>query len=578
MVVMERLRETWYRATGQAELAEVVRVERAERIFAQETLADLEHRMYEPGWQRLTAYAEQEFSREGLRRISAVCRILALKNPLIKRGLALRQAYVWGGGVEITARDSAVNDVIKTFLDDPGNKRTFSGAQAREQNERALGTDGNAFFALFTSPKSGRVQVRRVPWDEVTDVVTNPEDASEPWFFRREWWYERRDQATGALIDERRIAYYPALGYRPRSRPTRMRDVQGGGPVDVLWDAPVIHYAVNGLAGWKFGVPDAYAAIDWAQAYKEFLTDWALLVKALARFAYRLTSKGTKQAAAKAKLGAAPSVDPIAGERRHAGATASLPPDMSLEAIPKTGATIDSESGRPLAAMVAAALDVPVTMLLGDPGTTGNRATAETLDTPTEQAAELRRALHTDVHQAILAYVILESVRAPEGALKGRIVADEWGQETVELTDGLDATIDVSWPDLADTPVNTIVAAIVAADSTQRIPPLVTARLLLEALGVQDVDQILDTITDDDGRYLPPDGGGGGAGQAAVDAFRRGEDPAALLAGPPDNPPPDPPQGSTDGTQKQDQGGAGGDQPRNPAPRRGNAGRRRRSR
>lgn len=564
MSVIDRIQETWYRATGQAELAEQLRIERAERVFAQETIADLEYRMREPGWQRLTAYAEQEFSRDGLKQITAVCRILALKNPLIKRGLALRQAYVWGKGLEITARDDAVNEVIKSFLDDPGNRRTFSSAQAREQYERALGTDGNVFYALFTSPRTGRVQIRHVPWDEITEVITNPEDASEPWYYRREWWAEYRDPGTGGLIQKRRLAYYPALGYRPRVRPTRIMDICGAGPVDVVWDAPVVHVAVNGLTGWKFGVGDAYAAIDWAQAYKDFLTDWALLVKALARFAWKVTSKGSKAAAAKARLGAAPSVDPVSGERRHAGAAVVLPPDQTLEAVPKTGATIDSESGRPLAAMVAAAMDVPVTMLLGDPGTTGNRATAETLDTPTEQMAELRRALHTDVHQAILRYVILESVRAPEGALKGRIVIDEWGRETVELDGDADTTIDISWPDIDDTPVNTIVQAIVQADSTNRIPPLVTARLLLEALGVKDVDEILDQLTDDQGNYLPPDPGGG-AGQAAVDAFRRGEDPAAAFNGP-------------DNTGQPDPGGDGGDQPADTPPRRGDARRRRRAR
>lgn len=544
MGVIDRITETWYRATGQAELAEQVRAERQQAAFLQETLADLEWRMYEPGWQRLTTYATQEFSREGLRRITAVCRIMAIKNPLIKRGLGIRQAYVWGQGVEITARDEQVNDVIKTFLDDPGNRRTFSGALAREQLERSLGTDGNVFIACFTSPRTGRVQVRTIPWDEIGDVITNPQDRSEPWWYRREWFEESRDPTSGGVIEKRRIAYYPALGM-PANRAVTIRAIPAGEPgIEVLWDAPVLHVSVNGLADWKFGVPDSYAAIDWAQAYKQFLTDWAQLVKALSRFAWKLTSKGTKQAAARAALSKAPEVDPYTLERRHAGATATLPPDMALEAVPKTGATIDSESGRPLAAMVAAALDVPVTMLLGDPGVTGARATAETLDTPTEQAAELRRAVWTEAMQAILRHVIIESVRAVDGDLKGTITRDDWGRETVELTGDVDATIDISWPDLDDTPVNLLIQAIVQADSTTRIPPLVTARLLLEALGVQDVDEILDQLTDDQGRYLPPDDGGGGAGQAVVNAFRRGEDPAALLSGPTTD---NPAKGSADG-------------------------------
>lgn len=571
MGVIDRLQETWYRATGNAELAEQLSAERQTATYLQETLADLEARMYEPGWQKMTAYADQEFSRQGLHRITAVCRIMALKNPLIKRGLALRQAYVWGQGVATTARDDKVNEVIQAFMDDPGNRRTVFGAQACEELERSLGTDGNVFIACFTSPKTGRVQVRVLPWDEIGDIITNPEDSSEPWFYRRESWTERTDQRSGGIIQERRLVYYPALGYRPAARPPMVWDVHGGGLVDVMWDAPVRHVKVNGLQGWKFGVPDAYAAIDWANAYREFLTDWATLIKALSRFAWRLTSKGTKQAAAKAKISAAPSADPYTGERRHAGATASLPPDMALEAVPKSGATIDSESGRPLAAMVAAAMDVPVTMLLGDPGTTGARATAETLDTPTEQAADLRRGVWTDARQAIFDYVIQESVRAPDGLLKGTITRDEFGRDVVDLAEDMDGTVDQDWPDLDDVDVQTLVTAIVAADGTGHVPPLVIVRLLLQALGVTDIDEILDAVTDDQGNFLPPEGAGGGAGQAAVNAFNRGEDPAALFNGPPDPPPPD-------DTGQQDQGGGNGDQRGNTPPRRGAPRRRRRGR
>lgn len=527
-----RLAESWHRLTGRTEMAEALSAERQMTDHLTESLTQLEQRMYEPGWLRLTALADQEFSRDGLRQITAVCRIMALKSPLIKRGLGLRVAYVWGQGVSITARAATkkrqkqdVNAVVQAFLDDDSNRRTFTSQQARETLERALGTDGNVFLACFTSPRTGRVQVRVVPWDEITDVVTNPEDASEPWYYRREWW----EGPEGAQT--RRVAHYPALGYRPKYRPRAHSDVlgAGGGAVEVMWDAPILHVAVGGQSGWKFGVPDTYAAIDWAQAYKEFLTDWARMIKALSRFAWRLTSKGSKQAQAKARISQAPSVDRNTGEPNAAGATALMPPDMALEAIPKSGATIDSDSGRPLAAMVAAALDVPVTMLLGDPGQTGARAVAETLDRPTELGMKSRRAVWTDAHLRLLNYVIDAAVRAPEGALKGVIKVDADGRETVELAGKTDRTIDITWPDLKQTDTELLVRAIVEADKTTYMPPLVVLRLLLEALGVADVDEILDSVTDDQGNFLRPDGAGGGAGQAAVDAFRNGQDPAALV-------------------------------------------------
>ncbi|MDF5758601.1 hypothetical protein [Spongiactinospora sp. TRM90649] len=527
------LRERVYRWTGRTELAEQVRRERDTRQLLAESIAELEARMAEPGWQRLTALAEQEFTREGLRVITAVCRVMAIKNPLIKRGLGLRQAYVWGAGVEISARAPDVNRVIQQFND--ANENTLTGGPASEELERALGTDGNVFIACFTSPRTGRVKARTLPWDEITSVIRNPEDNSEPWYYRRDWWEERIDPASGGVIETRRTAYYPALGYRPTRRPKalvypRFGDTQ---PAEVMWDAPVYHVRVGGHLHWKWGVPDAYAAIDWAQAYRVFLEDWARLVKALSRFAWRLTSPGSKQTAAKARLAAAPSTDPVTGEARHSGATAMLTPNMQLEAIPKSGATIDSESGRPLAAMVAAALDLPVTMLLGDPGVTGARATAETLDTPTERAMELRRGVWTQARRAIYAYVIAEAVRAVDGPLDGTITTDPDGREVVTLAGGADDTIDISWPDLDDIDVETTVKAIVAADQTTYLPPLVVARLLLEALGVTDVDQILDTLTDEAGEFVPPRDT---VGQTLADRFRRGEDPAAVLdqrGGPP---------------------------------------------
>jgi hypothetical protein len=277
-------------------------------------------------------------------------------------------------------------------------------------------------------------------------------------------------------------------------------------------------------------VPDAYAAIDWARADNEFLEDWARLSRALSRFAWRTTTRGRDSARVRAAVAAAPTVDPITGQALAAGATAVMRPDQTLEAIPKTGATIDSESGRPMAAMVAAGLDVSVVALLGDPGTTGARATAETLDKPTHLMASTRRGLWTGALQRIFTYVIDQAVIAPQGPLRGTVSRDPvTGAVTVVLAGDTEGTVDVSWPSLdEDAAVDVLVRAIAMADQTDKVPPLVIARLLLEALGVADVDEVLEDLVDEDGNFLPPETT---AGQVAVDAFRRGEDPAAALNG-----------------------------------------------
>ncbi len=181
--------------------------------------------------------------------------------------------------------------------------------------------------------------------------------------------------------------------------------------------------------------------------------------------------------------------------------------------------------------MIAAALGVPVTMLLADPGQVGSRATAETLDRPTQLEMGMRRAMWADVFRQILGYVVLQAVKAPRGPLQGTVTRDPvTGQETVTLTGDVDQTIEVVWPPLDETPMSTIVQAIVQADSTQKLPPIEVTKLLLHALGVDDVDEILNGMTDADGNWLDPYATVGQAvGNAATAAFRAGADPAEAV-------------------------------------------------
>lgn len=509
----------------------------------QETVADLQRALYEPGWIRLVGQGETEFSPEAMRQMRAICRLFALKSPLIRRGLNLRSSYVWGQGVEITARANGRRDgeqnvqaVVRAFLDDPSNQRTLTGAAARDALETfGLGCDGEVFIALFTRPATGRVQARILPADEITEIICDPEDASSPWFYLRRWVYVGRD-AQGNERRETREQLYPDVDYRPANRPS----TYAGKRVD--WAAPVLHVSVNQPLGWQRGIPDAYPAIDWAKAYKEFLEDWARLMRALARYAWKATAPGGRNSAVRTRLAAAPARDPNTGEPLLAGATAVLPPDVQLEAVSKSGATLDADSGRPLASMVAAALDVPVTMLLGDPGVTGARATAETLDQPTKQAMMQRRDLWTSVLRRILQYVITESVRAPKGLLRGRVTVDDYTGREVLLLDGdTDPTIDIDWPSLSDLDPADVVSAVVEANGTGTIPPEVIARLLLTALGVRNVDQIVEALLGPNGEFLWPRPLGA---PTPADRLRSGGDPAEAGPGsmaPDDEPPEDEP-------------------------------------
>lgn len=489
---------------------------------ANESLAEL--RREDIGWDSLTARTGSFFTREVLTRNADLVRITSVMNPLMKRAKQIRSSYVFGQGVQVTARGTKegqdVQSLVQGFLNDEGNRDAVFGAQARQGIEHDLFDDGNVFVAHFVDPLDGRVMVRPFAFDEIVEVITDPNDKFTPWYYKRVWTEVTPTSTFGSLSRER-TAYYPALKYQPLTKLKTYGAEQGAGH-PVMWPgtyggAAVYHIKVNPVGRDRiWGVGDGYAALPWSRAYKEFLEDWALLMKALSRIAGVIKDKNSK---AQGMRAAANQIQAGPGGQMIATGTGEV------EFPSKSGATLDSESGRPLAAMVAAALGVPVTILLADPGVTGARATAETLDLPTRLEMMGRQEVHAEFYRASCGFAVEQAVMAPRGTLKGTVRRD--GDRLIaELAGDQDATIEVVYPDLEEMDIKTLMEAIVLADGTGKVPPLEILKLILHALRIRDIDEILESMKDEHGNFKDP---AATAGQAAVDAFNRGEDPAAIV-------------------------------------------------
>lgn len=483
----------------------------------EERLAELELSLEDSGWQRLSGESDREFSREGLRVINKMARIYWLKNPLIKRGVLTQTQYVFGRGVNIAARHPLVNEVIQKFLDDPKNKAELTSHQARGIKEMELQLFSNLFFTFFVNKSTGRVRVRSINPDEIDEVIKNPEDAKEPWYYKRVWTRKRFDMGTGLSTTESVTTYYPDWRYTPA----------GGHPAtigghQVEGEVPVYHVAVNKLSDMTFGVSEVYAAMDWAKAYKNFLGDWATIVRSYARFAWQLTAKGGQKgvAATATKLSKAVGVEqpitpnPVTGKPPQAGAVMVTQQEgAKLEPIKTAGATTKAEDGRRLLLMVSAGMGI-FEHYFGDPST-GNLATAKSMERPMELMFLDRQALWADVFQEMFQFVIDQDAKAPSGKLPGREVLDEVGERVVQL----DLDSENEDPELAKQPIDRHVTvefpSILEKDVVSRIDALIKAatldgktlagtidlmtitRLLLVALEVDNVDEVLEQLFPD---------------------------------------------------------------------------------
>ncbi len=484
-----------------AELLDAYQQEHDTGVMLEERLAELELALEDVGYLRLSMEGDREFSREGLAKIIQMSRIMYLKNPLINHAVEVVAHYVFGQGVSLLYKDDALNDVWQAFWDDPKNLAEFTDCQALLAKEHELQTTGNLFLALFTNISTGRVRVRSIAVEEVQDIICNPDDAKEPWFYKRAWMQQTMDlrhTRTGSVRLEQRQAFYPDIRYWPSTRPPML------GSIPVMWDSPVYHVKVGGTAGMKFGVPETYAALDWARAAKEALEDYATTHRALARFAWSLTTKGRKGvSAAKSKLGT------TLGSSGGSGPETNPPPNVGSVFIQSEGADMKPiqtrgmapapDEGRMLWLMVAAGVGVPHTILAGD-ADVGNLATAKTLDRPTELKMRSRQMLWSCVWGNLSTYVLLQAVLTASGPLRsqGRVVNDaEDNSRMVEWKADVNSHLDIDWPDILERDTAALVGAIVKAATLDGKAPAglfdskTVARMLLRALGEDDIDELL---------------------------------------------------------------------------------------
>lgn len=195
----------WLVAESRAAINRPGRYREANPIISQGATGDIELALQNVEWRREVNLSWLEFSRWGIQQIILICRLYYLKHPWIRRGINLSAAYVFGQGVELSSPDPDANELLKSFRE--GNKMTL-GQIALTECERRKSYDGNLFWAIFADKENtGEVQVRIIDATEIADIITNPEDSSQPWYYRRVWTQRTFDAASGSVGTTSREAW-----------------------------------------------------------------------------------------------------------------------------------------------------------------------------------------------------------------------------------------------------------------------------------------------------------------------------------------------------------------------------------
>lgn len=419
------------------------------------------------GWNTTsTASGTGSFTLDELQKAAQRIRETSEGNPLLKRGCGLRTSYIFGRGVEF----GNLQPRFKKVIDLASNQEVLFSPEAQVINERSHFTDGQFFVLGNVSTKT----FQRVPFDQITAVVTNPDDAEDVWYYRRTWTRRAVDLTGNGGKEVQVNEWYPADTYVPAN----------GRYIGRIQNQPVnlgfLMFAsrVNRRAGNVWGLPDAFPALPWAHAYNEYLKDGSRMLKALSMFAWQLRSKTrTGQTNAAAAI-ATPST---------AGSTAVMGDNMELTSMPRAN-SVDLGDGRPLGSMVASALEVSVVALLSDPGTSGAYGTAQTLDVPTLKAMEARQHVWTLFYRRIMNFI---------------------GAKDVEI----------NWPKIETEPSQRMAQALVLAHEAGALWDDEFREAIIEVLDIKKLRTSVPTMgaTSDSGSSIVPSQGNSGAAGSMQD-------------------------------------------------------------
>ncbi len=481
-------------------------------IELRERMAEIEFALEDLGWVRMGWETQGQLSRSGLRKLTVICRQLYLKHPLINHAVNVQRNYVWGQGVSVVAKDLEINAVVQAWWDLKENKRELTGHRARMLKEAELQVAGNIFLALFTDPVRGPVRVGSISVEEIEDIISNPDNRREPWYYHRRWQQPTAfDPEIGvSMVSDTAEGYYPDWLYQPAERPEKLNGIP------VHWESPIYHMKVGGLDNMRFGVPEIFPAIDWARAVQKDLENYATVKTALARWSTVLTVKGSPAtvAAAKAAIATTINADSSSGEHNPPPVAGSMfmqrEGAAKIEGFKSAGLQANPDEGRRLGLMVSAGTGIPETMLWGD-ATLGNYATAKSLDRPTELQMTARQQDWADTFTDVIGYALDAAALARKGPmLKGKLKPDVYsGALKVEITSVkggavLDRQVDVGFPAVLEHDPLAEAQAIAALYAMGGYPDAgvldkaTVARLALIALRVPNVDEVL-------ARYDHPD-------------------------------------------------------------------------
>jgi len=400
-------------------------------------------KLEDAGWLNLSAGTGDVVSAADKITNLKLSRLYAVRDPLGKQSIRLWTDYTFGTGMTWQTEDETAKKALDSFWDASCNRRILGAAGQRKSSNKLL-IDGMVYFAIFLGPDKSTI--RRIDPLEITEIITDPDDKDDERYYRRQW-SDRQGEPHETI-------------YRS------ITNVKGEATLDmngksVTHNDDALIYRLE----YNDGNPLLLPALDWIKQYRRFLASRIAVMLALARFAWKSKVKGgtTAVSAIKAKT-----------DDKEIAAGSHLLENLGVDTQPirtDSGASSAYQDGKMVKYQVCAAVGIPE-QYFGDIST-GNLATAKTVELPMMKMFQSYQKVWSDAYQDIDEVILEHAGVAP----------DNW-------------YIDRDFPAIA--PEDVAAAATAIVQILQVMPDLAYSedvkQIALMTLGVNDPKEALEAL------------------------------------------------------------------------------------
>jgi len=350
-------------------------------------------------WSRTSGATLPQFryiTKENIDMYADISNFMQVFNPLIQRIIDVKTAFTFSRGYIISSE--SLQDTIDACKDDTLNKLSMFSHQAITAIDASIQTCGNVFFAVWKNKNP--MQIR--PWSsyEISDIITDPDDASRPLFYIRNW--QDNDNKSHSRA-------YPSIYILPEDMPnSKMGYIYQGRTYEIDWDVVVVHMSTKKPIKAKFALSELVSTCRWAKPHEKFLEDFAAIASAVRKYTHMMITKGGASQVSALNTQFKGNQDYMGTnlQSNPAGSMVIAQEGTELKVIDAgSNKIVGPKDSRYFLNMVCAASGVPETLLTGDPST-GNLATAKELTGPFLTLIEERQTAWQDILTIIFRLVL----------------------------------------------------------------------------------------------------------------------------------------------------------------------------